>query len=551
MRMTQRGQAMMLAYVAVLFVSVVGGAFLTRGFTVQRVADHQQQADTAFYEAEGALEDALGRFAQAIANFQVDANTARYPVTAGTTLTTAFASGDAATSWVAEAEAAPRAVVDPDGTTIFVKNYQITATAGGITLHQVVARRIIYTFQHAIFYDQDLEWLPGPNMTLSGRIHGNRDIYIGSGSLLTVDSQYLRSAGNIYNRRKDTTPPGNGIVQIRVAGSNPAQYVAMAGLDSSSPTWATAAITRWNGTVQSAVHGVTKRSVPVVGSTAPGGFYDTNADVKVVNGTITKGGVPLVQGVDIPPGTITTSTTFYNNREEKFVRMTDIDLRRLGGYYDANNDGTLDPPGFPGNPYTSKLPSNGLLYATRDDAPASQQPGIRLRNGSLINRSGGVTVVSNDPVYVQGDFNTTSKKPVAVIGDALNLLSNNWNDANSTVNNVNSGSPRTATNTTYNSAFIAGITTTSGAEYNGGLENYPRFHERWTSRTLTIQGSFVSLWNSQMATGDWEYGQQSSHSQYTAPTRNWSYDQSFSSGTSMPPFTPWAVEITKGAWWKD
>jgi len=60
----------------------------------------------------------------------------------------------------------------------------------------------------------------------------------------------------------------------------------------------------------------------------------------------------------------------------------------------------------------------------------------------------------------------------------------------------------------------------------------------------------VSLWNSQIATGTWKYGAQGSNSQYTAPIRNWNYDTSFSSGTSMPPFTPWAVEIRKGAWWK-
>ncbi len=158
-------------------------------------------------------------------------------------------------------------------------------------------------------------------------------------------------------------------------------------------------------------------------------------------------------------------------------------------------------------------------------------------------RSGGLTVVSNDPVYIQGSYNTVSRKPSAVFGDALNLLSNSWNDANST----NSLSSRVASDTTVNAAFIVGINETVGTQYNGGLENYPRLHEKWTGKTLQVTGSFVSLWNSQIATGNWVYG----GVQYTAPNRIWNYDASFTSGTNLPPFTPWAVEITTGAWWAD
>jgi hypothetical protein len=382
-------------------------------------------------------------------------------------------------------------------------------------------------------------------MTLSGRVHSNSDIYIGSHALLTVDNEYLRSAGKIYNRRKDSATPMGGMVQIKEAGSSPATFVAMAGLDSSSPTWLTESQTRWNGTVKTDVHGVTKRAVPVVASTAPGGFYDLNADVKVVNGTITKGGIPLVEGTDIPVGTIRTTTTFYNNREGKTVKMTEIDLRKLAGY--AASDTTA--PSFP-----NRLPSNGLLYATRTDALSSQQPGIRLVNGQVIERAAGLTVVTNDPLYIQGHFNIPvdsdgngtfdkPKKPTAVIADAANLLSVNWNDANST----SSLTSRVAQPTTVNAAFIAGIKATAGSQYSGGLENYPRFHENWTNQTLSITGSFVSLWDSQIATGNWVYG----NPQYTAPLRNWYYDTSFSSGTSMPPFTPYAVEMVKGAWWKE
>jgi hypothetical protein len=545
----KKGQTVVLAYVAVIVITVLGGSLLNHSFTANRDAAVQQLQADVLYMAEGGLEDAIGRFAQAIANFQIDPNIVQYPV-AGV-LATTFTGGGSASSTVAEAEPAPRSVADPDGISIFEKNYRVRTTVnhptGGlaITLNQIVKRRIIYTFQHAIFYDKDLEWLPGPDMTLSGRVHSNSDIYIGTHNLLTIDNEYLRAAGKIYNRRKDSSTAMNGTVQIKRAGSSPAAFIAMAGLDSDSPTWTAESQARWNGTVKTGVHGVTKRAVPVVGSTAPGGFYDLNADVKVVNGTVTKGGVPLIEGTDIPVGTIRTTTTFYNNREGKTIKMTEINLRKLAGYADADTA----TPSFP-----NRLPANGLLYATRSDTPASQQPGVRLVNGQVIERAAGLTVVTNDPLYIQGHFNIPvdsdgdgtldkPKKPTAVIADAVNLLSVNWSDANSTA----SLTSRVAQPTTVNAAFIAGIKQTSPGNYNGGLENYPRFHESWTSKTLSITGSFVSLWDSQIATGNWVYGAP----QYTAPLRNWHYDTSFSNGMSMPPFTPYAVEMVKGAWWKE
>jgi len=532
----QRGQAAVLGYVAVGIITLLGGLMLNHAFAIQQHQQTQELYTSAFYLAEGGLEDAIAHFTQDIANFQVGATTARYPAVGS--LTTTFSSGATTSSVIQEIAPGQTTVVDPDGISLFAKNYHITTTAPSpanpavtVTLHQIFTRRLIYTFQHAVFYDADLEWLPGADMSLVGRVHSNSDIYLASvtGKILTIDGSYLHAAGDLYHKRKDNGTIPGGVVQIDKAGLTPTTFPVLS-QDSTSPTWTTDALTTWNGSVQTSVHGVTKRAVPVVGSTAPGDFYDTNADVKVLNCTMTQNGVTLVPGTDIPTGTCTTTTTFYNNREGKYVKMAVVDLAKLGGGV------------FGGQTFANHLPSNGLLYATRNDAPATQQPGIELINGAQINRAGGLTVVTNQPAYIRGDYNTTSKKPAAVIGDALNLLSSSWSDANST-SGLNS---RVATPTTFNSAFIAGIKTTTSGNYNGGLENYPRMHENWSGKQLSITGSFVSLWNSQIATGNWMYGSP----QYTAPNRVWSWDASFENGNNMPPFTPWAVEIVKGAWWK-
>ncbi|MBI2173983.1 MAG: hypothetical protein HYU33_02160 [Candidatus Omnitrophica bacterium] len=537
----ERGQVGILSYVTVIVLAILGGTFLERGLTVQRHSEIQQLHAETFYLAEGALENAIGQFAQALANFQWDPQTnGAYPVTTNFSASSAFPTGAIVTSNVTPL-AAQVIQTDADGNQTYVRNYEVVTTsthprnaAITATLHQVISRQLTYTFQHAVFYDGDLEWLPGPDMTLSGKVHSNSDIYLGANGLLTINNNYLRSAGNIYNRRKDDNSVPPGTVQIKKNGLN--QYAAMAGLDSADATWAVDSQTRWLGTVRSSVHGVSQSAVPVVGSIQPGGFYDSNADVRVVNDVIIQGGLTIVEGVDVPVGTLTSTTSMRNNREGRFVKMLEIDLKKLSGYAPG------DPPGSPSFP--NHLPSNGLLYATRNDSlTGTQQRGVRLINGSEIRRNGGLTIVSNLPLYIKGNYNTTSKKPCAVIADAVNLLSNNWNDANST----SSVSSRPANATTFNLAFIAGINTTTSGHYNGGLENYPRLHESWTGQTLTIRGSFVSLWNSQIATGQWAYG----NPQYTAPVRNWQYDSMFEDGTTMPPFTPWAVEIVKGAWWKD
>ncbi len=551
------GQSLVLTSMVVAILTVLGGALLGEGLTAANHLRITQLQTEAFYLAQGAVEEATGQFVAALRNYQITATETKYPAVG--TLTTTFAPsarfpvGATASSVVTEIQPGQTTVTAPDGVQELRKVYEIVTTVqhplnAGVQarLHQMITRTIRYTFQHAIFYDQDLEWLPGPNMTLTGRVHSNRDIYLGANSTLTADTTYLKAAGNLYNRRKDNGASMPGTVQIRKTGTSGAcdatTCPAVAGLDSSSSTWANDATTRWNGTVQTSAHGVTALEAPEVGSITPGGYYDGQASLHILNGTVTENGTPLTEGPpgvgNMPVGTVATTTSLYNNREGKWVKMTEIDLKKLAGWADCDSN-----PGTPDTQcYTNHLPSNGLVYATRDDVAATYQPGVRLTNGTEIYRAGGLTLVTNLPMYIKGDYNTVNKKPTAVMADAVNLLSNGWNDSKSN----QSLSNRVASNTTVNTAFLAGIDPTAGSQYSGGLENYPRLHETWSGKTITIRGSFVSLWNSQIALGNWVYGAP----QYNAPTRNWDYDTSFSTG-QLPPFTPWAVGIIDGAWWKE
>ncbi len=535
--MNKKGQALVLSYIIIVVLLIFSAGLWTKALSEKGIAERNRMTSEAFYMAEGATENAIAVFTSGIANFNISPSIATYNVT---TTYASFGNATVATT-INRLEQNDRLVIE-GATNVYVANYEVISTAVHpqnnaitATVHQIIARRLIPTFQHAVFYNMDLEMLPGPNMTITGRVHSNQDIYMDStGNTLTVNSTYLHSAGDIYNKRKDVAGPPAGTVSILVNQSGPPTFSDMDGLDSSSANWATESINRWDGTVQSAVHGVTQLTAPAVGSIQPGGYYSSQANITVTNGTIYRGATPLVQNVDYPAGTIATTTaSFYNNREGKYIKMTVLDLNKLAG-----KSGTCGGGACPNN-----LPANGLIYATRTDATGGVEPGIKLINGTQINRTGGLTVVSNDPVYVQGDYNTINEQPASVIADSLNLLSNNWSDANST----KALTSRPATTTTFNSAFVAGVDTTTTGHYNGGLENYPRLQENWTGVTLNIKGSFVALWNTAVANGAWVYGSP----QYTAPNRNWAYDTMFNDPSKLPPFTPWAVEAQRIAWWSN
>ena len=74
-----------------------------------------------------------------------------------------------------------------------------------------------------------------------------------------------------------------------------------------------------------------------------------------------------------------------------------------------------------------------------------------------------------------------------------------------------------ASETTFNFAMVTGSYETESGRYSGGLENLPRFHEDWSGVPCNVSGSFVNLFDSQYATGDWRYGSD----RYRAPIRAW------------------------------
>jgi hypothetical protein len=92
--------------------------------------------------------------------------------------------------------------------------------------------------------------------------------------------------------------------------------------------------------------------------------------------------------------------------------------------------------------------------------------------------------------------------------------------------------------------MVAGIVPTGNGYYSGGLENFTRLLEDWTSRTFTFNGSVAALFGSQIATAPWG----ASADVYAPPIRNWSFDGNFTDPSKQPPGTLEVRTLIRGSW---
>ena len=102
----------------------------------------------------------------------------------------------------------------------------------------------------------------------------------------------------------------------------------------------------------------------------------------------------------------------------------------------------------------------------------------------------------------------------------------------------------TASNTTVNTAIIAGIVPSGNGYYSGGAENFPRFLENWASKTLTYYGSMIELYTSEQGIGHW-----GAANVYSPPNRAWYFDTNFLS--NPPAGVPYDVDYRRSRWYMD
>ena len=234
--------------------------------------------------------------------------------------------------------------------------------------------------------------------------------------------------------------------------------------------------------------------------------------------------------------------------------------------YDKTDNSTV--------PSTANQPNmastlNGILIKN-----ATTTPNISDSSGNPL----GFTIVSDNGVYVQGDYNTTQitvsgqqvPNPSGIMGDAVTALSYGYDP---TANHYNASNPynglqawanRNATTSpgdspygmTIDAAILTGNTptntTVSPVIKSGGAQNLVRLIENWyndpNNLQLTITGSLGQLFSSQYFQGAWP-GTASQTAlggpAYLQPhARNFSYDLNFQQRT--PAGSPTTTSFHKG-----
>lgn len=495
---------------------------------------------------------------------------------------------------------------------------------------------------YGVFFNDDLEILPGATMSFKGKIHTNKNMYLGGPLTLgtTTTGAEVSSAGHIFVGRKndnsqqtdsvnvyytannstiqnaaitaDTDSINKNIVNAFNSndlektnlgdgiGTDDTWKVATSSDDSSKWStstvnskkwdWKSGASERWNNAVQDSTHGVEKKDPPKIDDIQPGGAYEQKAGMVIKTDRTTTGTGQIVETIQVKDsiGVVKYSKTLTYASATATIPTVSV-TNNLG----ITADSSANPP-VKADPFDSikfkdgreqkavttaaidiaslqkspSWPANGLVYASRNDAVASTNNSLRnpsgfiIQNGSTLSKE--MNFVTNNPVYVRGDFNkhkladntsiedTDSRagtasdtwKPASIISDATTMLSNSWDPNNANYLPSGTGtSPTAASNTEFNFTMITGNVKTkrdnTDTYYSGGLENFPRFLENWGSKTAKFRGSLIQLWESKYANTKW------GGSYYSAPNRNWGFDQSYDRTNLTNTFADMFPSVTK------
>lgn len=416
----------------------------------------------------------------------------------------------------------------------------------GMTENAYAKRMTLFMYQ--IFFMNDLEILPGADFELKGLIHTNQNLYLNTeGNYLNIITDSLTAAGNAFRGRLDKVLV-TGHVNISKANASGALTEMLSKEDSTNTNWTNIAKTKWGGAFKDQSLGATTFEAPKLQSFQPGAYYDKNASISItVTPTATKPYKIKYNGLSkeyssIDLGGALVEDKIYDYREypsgttpknNSYVSVTNIDINKLKTQI-----------GYPAT-------KSALVYMTRTDAvkdsdgndfitdPNRKVKGFKIINSSKLN--GPITFVTHLPVYIEKSYNKHTSsialldtwQPSAIVADSITLLSDAWVNTKSNWKDpavVASKTLPVATASEYNLAFITGNLPSKSGQYNGGLENYPRFLENWSGKDVKISGSFIQLFRNVYATGQWIYG-----NYYTAPNRKWQAESRYANLNDLPP----------------
>jgi len=209
--------------------------------------------------------------------------------------------------------------------------------------------------------------------------------------------------------------------------------------------------------------------------------------------------------------------------------------------------------------------------------------GENLRaNGNRLGQTRGITIATENPVYIWGNYNTTgidvappngtsclndntgvcsytgNQVPTSIVCDAFFPISKTFFDSETALypdntnqrlaDRNNAGgvtqetSARVAIIAGNNLSALAGAPDAGNAANEsrlcGGMHNFPRFLENWSAAGNSVRwnfvGSLIPLYRSTQALGQYD----AEGSIYNPPIRNWAFDITFTNPDRLPPGTP-------------
>lgn len=574
MKKEEKASALIIALLVIFLIAASIAVAMQLTTTTLRQTDSSRDFSALRSATEGALDFAYGTWTKTINNY--------YRPVSKTELTPSMATVPSFSgfSYAPLSESGPLQITpvnrygEPSDPAVYTllnldnypgwigKNYGYVASArltgtftGGRIVKYGAKRAINYSvvplFQATAFFEDNLELYKTAPMTIGGLVHTNSHAYVSSSSPESGGSPSLTFTGNlsyVSGYTDDQAPPQADTWSGYTPNS--AYPPAYGGAGSDDQVNQVARMEPLGTDAATLLH------PPSTGDTNPNddsirelieprdpnlAFPDPTpiAQRRLINkaGIIirvtaatttitTQNGTTLTAAQKTALTNSLSRQTIYDRREGKDIDLTTLNVSQARATLNA-------AAGF-----------NNILYIYDDTSTGYSDPkGIRLTNGGTL-PTGGFTLATQNPLYIQGDYNTSaSRVSSAVFADAVTILSNNWSDPQSN----GALSARQASNTTVNTAIVAGFLPSGWVNeygqqygYSGGLNNFPRFLEDWGSKTFTYNGSMIELFTSKIATGEWDTG-----SIYRPPNRVWNFDSNFVD--NPPPGSLDAVSIGRGS----
>jgi len=437
---------------------------------------------------------------------------------------------------------------------------------------------------YAIFYNGVLEFSDCATMVVNGRVHSNSYMCVGAGSgdTLTFGSPVTscgtmsapaRGGINIWTANDPSTwlTTFSGGYSTNVASVNLAMTMTNTHsiIDIPPPTESPMSVqgqARLYNQAQVVIivtNGPTASANPTVLVTLQTAYNDQNpgsdtAKTTAILTNVTDTYLDTNSIMKVPFLSLT--NTFYDQRQGETNYVAQIDVAQYNNWL-TTNSAALGK--FSSSPAT-------ILYIADQRAAmsTSRQAAVRLVNATQIpsntlnGNNNGFSVATQNPIYIQGNYNTTvagvsgnttamgsttngASVPSAILADAITMLSPNWVDNKSSLayNSVLRTDP--SGTMTVNAALVTGAIPSTGTDANsfsGGVQNLTRFLEDWSSANLVMNTSIINLFNSQIATKQF----QMPGAYYNPPKRYWAFDTTFYS--RQPPGMPYALVPIRFNW---